>query len=1095
MKQAFTFLVLFISAVFGAHSYAYGQNVQFTYSPVVGAVGDTVEVSFGVEGLPSGSQFNSINQRLEFSSSQLEVIPFSEDQAVQFEPYYAQYRPSSGVRLLDNDTTRLSIGAFSSNNQNFFNGTIATIRYKILSNSGPIGIVSIFSNYNVVGIDGAIEPTTSIGEFSISDLRINHTLFTPSENIGDTSLVSLTYGGSDTLALSSLALPLSFDANALDLTTLANTSITYDATNQILVLNNSSVVELNQGDTLLQFGFIPKESGAFSYTFEEATVNGELTALIDPSTASIVTNNTPPTTPDWNIAVSDSLIIKSNPDSVVNFAWTTSTDADDHPISYSFSLWEETQLAAGEALFSYEGTDTLQGFSFQQLTDALIGQGIAVGDTGNLVAKLSVTDGFVTVNVEDYVLPYRLDFLNVAPIPTDWIAPLENSSTVINGLPTDLFELRWESANDADGDVLRYTATLYDAADESTPIFMAVQRDTAWSLSFATLDSVFESASLAVGDSLQLIARLEVTDEREIANYDSLMFSLTRGIVNTPPVLSGDLTPKEESILLEGLPTDTLGIRWNDADDADSDNVRYTWSLSADNFVTLVDSAEVESAGLTRTLGQLKALFGESDTLDVQHRVIASDGNASDTLTSSVQFILGTVNTPPVLGRWNTPSANDIVNLSGSAAEGLPYFWTKALDADEDALTYFVQIATDNSFENIGINESTTDTTLNITYGAIAELVSSSPVVLYTRVGVSDGVETLFFAGRTLFVTLGELNNPPTKAEILAPADGDTVLVEGLGTELLDIRWSASTDADGDSVFYSWNLVPAAAPTTVLVSESGLTDTLLQLPLGLVDSVLAANGIEVGGAIEILHQVRSTDRQNSTSSELARVILRRGEVNSPPPATTVQNPDNAEVLTLQGDEGDAIRFDWEAVEDPDGDEVSYIWQLSLASDFEEDALLVEDSTVSTFTVFTTRGFADIIDALQPEPGETINLFHRVLVTDGVLVTESPFTALNVIRERLTSVEEELPMKLSLEQNYPNPFNPVTTISFSLPEASFVRLAVFDMSGKEVISLVEGVRNAGTHSVQVDAARLPSGVYIYRLQSEQSILTRKMTLLK
>lgn len=83
----------------------------------------------------------------------------------------------------------------------------------------------------------------------------------------------------------------------------------------------------------------------------------------------------------------------------------------------------------------------------------------------------------------------------------------------------------------------------------------------------------------------------------------------------------------------------------------------------------------------------------------------------------------------------------------------------------------------------------------------------------------------------------------------------------------------------------------------------------------------------------------------------------------------------------------------------------------------------------------------------------------------------------------------------LSQNYPNPFNPTTTISFSLPSASFVTLTVFDALGREVSSLLAEELPAGTYSRQWIASGLPSGVYYYRLQTGPFNETRRLILLR
>jgi hypothetical protein len=94
-----------------------------------------------------------------------------------------------------------------------------------------------------------------------------------------------------------------------------------------------------------------------------------------------------------------------------------------------------------------------------------------------------------------------------------------------------------------------------------------------------------------------------------------------------------------------------------------------------------------------------------------------------------------------------------------------------------------------------------------------------------------------------------------------------------------------------------------------------------------------------------------------------------------------------------------------------------------------------------------------------------------------------------------STKKGIPDKFELSANYPNPFNPSTTIGFDLPEAAKVRLAVYDMLGREVALLADEERPAGQHSVRFDAGRLSSGMYIYRLQAGSFTQTKKLMLLK
>lgn len=90
---------------------------------------------------------------------------------------------------------------------------------------------------------------------------------------------------------------------------------------------------------------------------------------------------------------------------------------------------------------------------------------------------------------------------------------------------------------------------------------------------------------------------------------------------------------------------------------------------------------------------------------------------------------------------------------------------------------------------------------------------------------------------------------------------------------------------------------------------------------------------------------------------------------------------------------------------------------------------------------------------------------------------------------------ELPSDYSLDQNYPNPFNPSTTIRFSIPEAGNVKVSVYDVLGKEVEVLVSENMNAGVFNVSWDASRYASGIYFYKLQSDNFVSIKKMVLIK
>ncbi|MBK9097718.1 MAG: T9SS type A sorting domain-containing protein [bacterium] len=94
-----------------------------------------------------------------------------------------------------------------------------------------------------------------------------------------------------------------------------------------------------------------------------------------------------------------------------------------------------------------------------------------------------------------------------------------------------------------------------------------------------------------------------------------------------------------------------------------------------------------------------------------------------------------------------------------------------------------------------------------------------------------------------------------------------------------------------------------------------------------------------------------------------------------------------------------------------------------------------------------------------------------------------------------SVEVELPLEYTLEQNYPNPFNPTTTIKYAIAEDGFVKLAVYNMLGEEVATIVNNIQKAGRYEVSLDAGELSSGVYVYRIETANFKSAKKLMLMK
>lgn len=146
---------------------------------------------------------------------------------------------------------------------------------------------------------------------------------------------------------------------------------------------------------------------------------------------------------------------------------------------------------------------------------------------------------------------------------------------------------------------------------------------------------------------------------------------------------------------------------------------------------------------------------------------------------------------------------------------------------------------------------------------------------------------------------------------------------------------------------------------------------------------------------------------------------------------------------------------------------------------------LSQNTASNMNAYAT---AIVVDALQ--------VFY---VTGGANVPGSGLDFLTIRNSRfpigVEPISSEIPNKFELYQNYPNPFNPATKIRFDLPSASIVKLAVYDVSGKELSIMAEEFLRPGEYSFQWDASGYSSGIYFCRLTADNFSQTRKMVLIK
>lgn len=211
-------------------------------------------------------------------------------------------------------------------------------------------------------------------------------------------------------------------------------------------------------------------------------------------------------------------------------------------------------------------------------------------------------------------------------------------------------------------------------------------------------------------------------------------------------------------------------------------------------------------------------------------------------------------------------------------------------------------------------------------------------------------------------------------------------------------------------------------------------------------------------------------------------------------ATTIDTSDELQINALPIDQAEELVFplnltgvleedvanlSFEGLENFEG------WTIAVRDLEVEEEYLVEAGTVINLPIDKANAknvHVPVLPTPLPVKAKASTARYQLVLQPGVSVSTDEGAS-------------NLPERIQLEQNYPNPFNPSTRIAFGVPRSGLVRLQVFDLLGRQVATLVDGQQAAGRYTITFDASSLSSGVYIYRLQTADAVLTRKLTLIK
>jgi hypothetical protein len=351
---------------------------------------------------------------------------------------------------------------------------------------------------------------------------------------------------------------------------------------------------------------------------------------------------------------------------------------------------------------------------------------------------------------------------------------------------------------------------------------------------------------------------------------------------------------------------------------------------------------------------------------------------------------------------------------------------------DNNATSYTIELSNDN-FNNIFLTKTLNTNRLNLT-----DLVNNK--TYHWRVRASNELGDGEWSDIWSFTTEPDPVNPPIKGTLLNPSNNATNV-----PPTLVLSWDSLDDATSYIVEVSNN-------GSTVVSEE-VTQTSYKLTLNHNTTYTwKVRGKNSGGL--------------GSWSDSWKFTIREQLVD---PTSIVYPKSMAKGVQT------TTTFIWKDVESA----TSYDFELY---NKQTDELVHSEST--TDTTLTVSGLD-----YEKEYRYRVRAVNSVSKSDWVFVD---FTTVGMT----TSNEwNDIPNDFELRQNYPNPFNPTTTITYSIPQSSYVLLEVYDMMGQKIATLVDGVKSPGVHTTTFDATNLSSGTYIYRITTNGFSETKTMFLIK
>ncbi|MBC8196245.1 MAG: T9SS type A sorting domain-containing protein, partial [Candidatus Marinimicrobia bacterium] len=483
---------------------------------------------------------------------------------------------------------------------------------------------------------------------------------------------------------------------------------------------------------------------------------------------------------------------------------------------------------------------------------------------------------------------------------------------------------------------------------------------------------------------------------------------------------------------------------WDVSTDLDGDEINYILYLDQNvDPITVIDTIQ------TNYYQNLQIVEDEL----YFWKVVSIDENGGSTATEIWSFSLNEINEPPSEFSLISPEIDEIVNTVN-----VQFDWDTSIDNDfNDIVSYILEIG--SNIENLD--------TVNVGFDTsyiIEELNDNTEY--YWRITAIDnlGTSTINSGGFNQF-TINVSNDPPSDFSLITPT------YESIESNLAPLfYWANSIDNDPEDIV-SYELFIDMDSSFVITDPIELDSN--GFDYSLLNTVLNDNS-------EYYWKVNAKDLENETTTS-DRFLFYTDSYPEPPNAFNLVSPINDSHL-----DSNIIEFTWNSTTDNDPrDNINY-------------GFVYTDNLLDTLSFNYVTDLLDTSLTLELETGRVY--YWQVIAMDD----DSLFTFANghqdsiwsfALGELSVSDKINIPTEWSLAPAYPNPFNPITNIKFAVPENALISVIIYDINGRVIEVLADGMVNAGFHNLTWDSGNNPSGLYFVKLDALGFSDTQKLMLVK